>query len=255
MINFTNNLRIRYKALLALAILPFLFSGVSSALASDSDSDIEQVRNKLVEMIPQAQDAEIVASPADGVYRVLLQGSYVYAHVVGDLVLLGELFDATKKVNLGDQATGELISKKIKAVSTDKMIVFGDKKSDRHITVFTDIDCGYCRKLHNEVPALNAAGVEVRYLAYPRAGIGSKSYDKYVSVWCNADKQGALTDAKAGKSVDDATCENPIAESFELGRDIGVRGTPTMVFDDGTVVPGYIAAEQLLQRLGVTANN
>lgn len=253
MVNFNDNLRIKCKTFLTCLMLTFMFGTVSSAFASDDD--IKRVRDKLAEMIPQAQDAEIVASPAQGVYRVLLQGSYVYAHVVDDLVLLGELFDIEKKINLGDQATSALISDKIKAVPTDKMIVFGDKKSDRHITVFTDIDCGYCRKLHNEVPALNAAGIEVRYLAYPRAGIGSKSYDKYVSVWCNDDPQAALTDAKAGKSVKEASCENPIAESFELGREVGVRGTPTMIFDDGSVVPGYISAEQLIERLGVASTN
>ena len=118
--------------------------------------------------------------------------------------------------------------------------------------MFTDIDCGYCQKLHREIPQLTAAGIQVRYLAYPRAGIPSSSYDKYQSVWCNDDQQTALTAAKAGQSVASAECENPIAETFNLGRDVGVRGTPTMVFDDGTVVPGYVQYEQLIARLGLS---
>ena len=133
----------------------------------------------------------------------------------------------------------------------DKMIVYGPKDAKRHITVFTDIDCGYCRKLHNEMPELTAAGIQVRYLAYPRAGVGSKSHKKYVSVWCNSDQQTAMTDAKAGRDVPVASCENPVEESFELGRKVGVEGTPTIIFDDGTLTPGYLPSATLIERLGL----
>ncbi|MEO0368401.1 MAG: thioredoxin fold domain-containing protein, partial [Pseudomonadota bacterium] len=95
------------------------------------------------------------------------------------------------------------------------------------------------------------AGIQVRYLAFPRAGINSNSYNKYVSVWCNADQQTSLTAAKSGNSVEDATCENPIATNYQLGRDVGVRGTPTIIFDDGTVAPGYLPSAELIRRLGL----
>jgi len=226
----------------------------SSHAYADEQSDIEKVRAELVKMIPLASDAEIVASPMKGVYRMELQGNFAYAHVNGDFVLIGDLFDTDKKVNLGDQASGERMAKVIDGVSTDKMIVYGPKDAKRHITVFTDIDCSYCQKLHREVPQLAEAGIQVRYLAFPRAGIGSNSHKKYVSVWCNDDQQTSLTAAKSGQSVPAASCDNPVEESYKLGQQVGVRGTPTMIFDDGTVVPGYIKSTDLISRLGLAAD-
>ncbi|MBX2848290.1 MAG: DsbC family protein [Acidiferrobacterales bacterium] len=219
---------------------------------SDEASDIAAIRAELVKMIPVAQDAEITSTDVDGIYRLLVQGNYAYAYVDGDFALIGDLFNTKDKVNLGETAAAERMAGKIGELPTSKMIVYGPEKPKRYISVFTDIDCGYCRKLHLEIPQLNAAGIQVRYLAYPRAGIPSASYDKYQSVWCNDDRQTALTAAKAGETVASAECDNPIEETFNLGRNVGVRGTPTMIFDDGTVVPGYVEFNQLIERLGLS---
>lgn len=224
------------------------FASVSNA---GTEEDIAKVRAELVKMIPKAGDAEIVASPAKGVYRMEVQGNYAFAYVEGDFVLLGDLYNTVSKLNLGDQASSERMAKVIEDVGPEKMIVYGPKNAERYITVFTDIDCGYCRKLHNEVPELNAAGIQVRYLAFPRAGIGSESHKKYESVWCNDDQQTALTSAKSGKTVASASCDNPIEETYNLGQKVGVRGTPTIIFDDGTVAPGYVPAKDLIERLGL----
>ena len=156
-----------------------------------------------------------------------------------------------EQVNLSDKATNDKMIAVIDEVPTDKMIVYGPKDAKRHITVFTDIDCGFCRKLHAEVPELNEAGIQVRYLAYPRAGINSPSYNKYVSVWCNADPLQSLTDAKSGKSVPSATCDNPISDTFAIGKEVGVRGTPTIILDNGTVRPGYVSANELIELYGI----
>ncbi len=228
------------------------FASVSNAdTHAGTQADIAKVRAELTKMIPQAQDAEIVAAPAKGVYRMQIEGSYAFAYVDGDFVLLGDLYNTVDKVNLGDKANSERMATLIADVSTEKMIVFGPAEPKRYITVFTDIDCSYCRKLHNEVPELNKAGVQVRYLAFPRAGVGSDSHKKYESVWCNEDQQMALTSAKSGKSVPSASCTNPIEETYKLGREVGVRGTPTIIFDDGTVAPGYVPAEDLIKQFGL----
>lgn len=247
---FSNQLatRVARAALLSLALLS---CAAQADEQGDEQGDIEKVRAELTKMIPQAKDAEIVASPVTGIYRMQVQGNYAYAYVSGDFVLLGDLYNTKNQVNLGDQAASARMANLLKDVPTDKMIVFGPADAQRYITVFTDIDCGYCRKLHREVPELTAAGVQVRYLAFPRAGVGSESYEKYVSVWCNDDRQTALTDAKSGKSVAAASCDNPITETYNLGREVGVRGTPTIIFDDGTVTPGYIPSARLLQQLGL----
>ena len=165
---------------------------------------------------------------------------------------MGDLLDTKNQVNLGEQASNQRMVARIQEVSLDEMIRFSPNgETKRHITVFTDIDCGYCRKLHNEVPELVAAGIEVRYLAFPRAGVNSNSYNKYVSVWCNADQQSSLTSAKAGQAVEQASCENPVEANYNLGRQVGVSGTPTIIFDDGTVTPGYMPSERLIDILGL----
>ena len=130
------------------------------------------------------------------------------------------------------------------------MIVFAPEgKPSYTITVFTDIDCGYCRKLHGEMAGYNAEGIKVQYLFYPRAGEGSPSFAKAVSVWCADDRRTALTDAKAGKSIPDKTCPNPVKEHLELGEKMGVSGTPAIVLENGEMVPGYIPPKRLAAML------
>jgi len=220
--------------------------------ATNDTADIARVRKELSKMIPQVSEAEILATDAQGVYRMGLEGTYTYVYSHGDFLLLGDLYNTDLKVNVGDQVRNAQMASLIEAVPTSKMIVFGPKDAKRHITVFTDIDCSYCRKLHNEVPDLVKAGVQVRYLAFPRAGVGSGSYKKYVSVWCSDDQQDSLTTAKSGGSVPAASCDNPVTESYQLGQQVGVRGTPTIILDDGTVTPGYLPHSELLKRMGVT---
>ena len=228
-----------------------VFNFVAHAQTETEQDDIARVRAELVKMIPMAADSEIVASDAEGIYQIEIQGNYAYAHVSGDHVLIGDLLNTKDKINVGETAQSARMSSLIADVPVDQMIVFGPEKPKRYVTVFTDIDCGYCRKLHNEVPELTKAGIQVRYLAFPRAGIGSDSHKKYVSVWCNSDQQSALTTAKSGGSVPTATCDNPVSDTYQLGQKVGVRGTPTIIFDDGTIAPGYLPSDTLIERLGV----
>jgi thiol:disulfide interchange protein DsbC len=237
----------------SIATLMAVSLALSGNAYGDDKSDIEKVRAELAKMMPMASQMDIQKTDAEGVYQGELNGNYIYVHVSGDHVLVGDLLNTKTRENLGEVAAAKRLASEISSASTEDMIIFESQKKDkqegRYITVFTDIDCGYCRKLHNEVPALNEAGIDVRYLAYPRAGIGSASYKKYVSVWCNADQQDSLTRAKAGQSVAQAECDNPIAKTFNLGRRVGVRGTPTIIFDDGTLLPGYLPAAELIKRL------
>ena len=132
------------------------------------------------------------------------------------------------------------------------MIVFAPKVVKHTVTVFTDIDCPYCRRLHKEVPAMNELGIKVRYLAFPRAGVHSPSFKEAVSVWCAKNPAQALTDAKAGKKVPEVTCDNPVLQHMALGEQVGVTGTPAMVLEDGRMLPGYIPATRLAQLLNGT---
>ena len=151
------------------------------------------------------------------------------------------------------EAKRETVRKDLMAAvdSKDAWVFKPAGKTKAVVSVFTDVDCGYCRKLHAEVPRLNELGVEVRYLAYPRAGIGSASYNTIVSAWCADDRGTALTDAKAGKTIAAKTCVNPVAEQFQLGQEVGVTGTPAIVTDSGKLLPGYMPADVLAQTLGL----
>jgi thiol:disulfide interchange protein DsbC len=119
------------------------------------------------------------------------------------------------------------------------------------ISVFTDVDCGYCRKLHLEVPELNARGIEVRYLAFPRQGTTSPSFDKLVSAWCAADRNDAITRLKRGETIPRKSCANPVERQYVLGHQMGVEGTPAIIFEDGSLHPGYAPAADLAKLLGL----
>jgi thiol:disulfide interchange protein DsbC len=115
--------------------------------------------------------------------------------------------------------------------------------------VFTDIDCGYCRKLHSQIKDYDRQGIQIRYLFYPRAGMDSESARKAEAVWCAKDRHQAMSDAKRGKSVSYRRCDNPVREHYLLGQAVGVTGTPALVLENGELIPGYIPPNRLRRLL------
>ena len=205
--------------------------------------------------IPGLVIKDIQETKIKGMYQVETNsGEVLFSSADGRHFFTGDMYaiDNNTLQNLSEvKREADRISK-INTITNDQKIVFpakGERKGS--ITVFTDIDCGYCRKLHQEVPELNSMGVEVSYLAYPRAGINSESYKKYVSAWCADDKLDAMTKAKNGQPLDVKTCANPVANQYNLGREIGISGTPAIILDDGTLIPGYINAAKVGQALGI----
>ncbi|MEL0287354.1 MAG: DsbC family protein, partial [Gammaproteobacteria bacterium] len=176
----------------------------------------------------------------------------------GTFFVVGDVYQRVNQriVNLSDQRRMEDRKALLLTLDESEMVVF-DSIAERKasITVFTDIDCGFCRKLHQEVPSLNQMGVAVRYLAYPRAGVGSDSFDKIVSAWCAPDPKRALTLAKSLQPIDAKTCDNPVSDHLQLGSRMGVTGTPAIVLDNGRLVPGYLPAERLAAELGLSAGS
>jgi thiol:disulfide interchange protein DsbC len=159
------------------------------------------------------------------------------------------MIDLVHRKDLSDEVLNAVLAparmERFAALGEDKMVVFGPDDAERSITVFTDVSCPYCVKLHREVPELNEMGIRVRYVFYPRAGKGSGAYNAMVSVWCAEDQQAALTAAKFGGEVEPATCDNPVDEHLALAREFGLRGTPAIVTDSGRLIPGYAPAKQL----------
>lgn len=225
-----------------------------ASLAAVADEAPEDFREKLTALIGDRMPISAIAeTELPGVYEVTAGNRVLYASVKGDLVMVGNLFDVSRGVNVGEEKQNEitrgLAEEEIGAMSTEQMVVFSNGSAKRHITVFTDVECGYCRKLHQEVPALNAAGIEVRYMLYPV--ISERSYPNAVSVWCAEDQQTALTQAKRGQAIEPLSCDNPVDAHMEIGRKLGVRGTPFLVLDDFSVIPGYVPASDLIAQLGL----
>ena len=182
-------------------------------------------------------------------------GPLVYASEDGAFFIIGDLYAVGSEgyVNLAEQRRDRERKSALAEVSRDDMIVFpADGETRGHITVFTDTTCFYCQKLHREVPALNERGVEVRYLAYPRSGVGSDGFRQLATAWCAADPQETLTRMKNREAVDDNVCAgNSVAQQYALGQEMGVRGTPAIITPGGQMIPGYRPVDDLLSALGL----
>lgn len=239
----------------------FVYSGqavsqAASGIAQISPALEQRLTAKISAAVPQMPVESVKLGPFAGIYAVQLKGGpVVYTDAMGDLFVAGDLYriEGEKLVNLEEIQQQQLRKPRLAALDQKDMIVFpavGEKRAA--IYVFTDVDCGYCRKLHREVPALNRAGVEVRYLAYPRAGIHSDSYQKLVHAWCADDSREALTRLKNGIDIPSENCrDNPVARQYQLGMEIGVKGTPAIFLESGEAVSGYRPSDALLEILGL----
>ncbi|MCK5876235.1 MAG: thioredoxin fold domain-containing protein [Candidatus Marithrix sp.] len=195
-------------------------------------------------------EIKLSSTPIKGIYEALIGSEVIYLSGDGKYLIMGEIRDLSTGKNITDNKLSTLRIEGIKKVNVRDMVVFAPENETKHVVhIFTDVDCPYCSKIHNEVPALNKAGIEVRYLAFPRAGIGSKTYKDMVSVWCAKDRQKAMTDVKAGEEIEKAECNNPVADQYKLGQSIGISGTPALILSDGELVPGYLPAKRLINYL------
>jgi len=184
-----------------------------------------------------------------GLYEFVSGSKLYYVSEDGESFIEGSLIDVKNNQDLTAARLGEARVGELGKVGVDNMLVFKPKKTKHVVYVFTDIDCGYCRKLHSEMDQYLNAGIEVRYLFFPRAGLNSDSYNKAVAVWCAKDRQAALTKAKKGEGIEMKQCDNPVQAHMKLGEDFGASGTPMLVTEKGTIIPGYVNAVSLAQGL------
>ena len=219
---------------------------------------ISEMKAFLTSKLPGIVIEDIGVSPLPGYYEVYFGNEILYVSASGKYVVTGNIImmDEEPPANLTQQSKDwrkerEAPSRAavLSQIEDKDLIVYKAEHEKHSITVFTDVDCGYCRKLHKEIPQLNSLGITVRYMAFPRAGLGSDSYNKMVSVWCAADKTKAMDDAKLRRSFQEASCENPIAQHFQYSQNLKLSGTPAVLSESGVILGGYVSASELFKRL------
>jgi len=228
-------------------ILLFGFFVSSSALAEDALK--EELNSAISRFLPDVEIDSIQPTPIEGLYQILIGSEVIYMTRDGGYVVKGEILDINERRNLTEDVRAGSRVKLLKAIKKDEYIEFTGENAHDAIYVFTDIDCGYCRKLHRDVPELNARGISVRYLAYPRAGVESAAGQEMSSVWCSDDRQKALTAAKNRERVEAKSCDDPVAEQYALGQKMGVRGTPSIYLQNGRNLPGYMPPDEIQKQL------
>lgn len=227
-------------ALALAAAAPLVFG--QAAPKSDARADIA----RRLDIKPE----EIRPSPIPGLYEVHSGAEVGYVSTDGRYYVDGDVFDMQTRDNLTERRRQQGRLLLLERVPDADTIVFAPRGPIRHtVTVFTDVDCAYCRRLHQEIDELNRLGIRVRYLAYPRSGPDTDSWRKAEAVWCSADRRDALTRAKRGANVKAPRCEAPIAAHYALGREIGIRGTPGIITERGEYIAGYMPAAQLAGHL------
>ena len=234
-----------FKDRYCLALLLLLWSLGGAAEERDVGSAIDKIYQSLGELLETLERKDISPTPVAGLYEVMLGARVFYVSADGRYLIQGKMTDLETGEDLTEAKVSKARKKAVDAVGEENMIIFGPADARHTITVFTDIDCGYCRKLHSQMKDYNKQGIRIRYLFYPRAGMDSESARKAVAVWCSKDRKKAMSKAKQGKPVEYRECDNPVKEHYLLGQTVGVSGTPALVLENGELVPGYIPPKRL----------
>ena len=229
--------------------LTFLLLFAVAQLMAEEKATTDLLKTRLSELIPGAKPDSIKQSPVEGLYEVAYGAQIFYLSADGRYVLRGNLIDVQERTNLTENAKAAIRGSILNSMDESQMIVYEPENTRHTVTIFTDIDCPYCRRLHAEMGELNDLGIKVRYLAFPRTGVDTPSYHSAVSVWCAKNPADAMTRAKNGEKVEPNTCENPVKDHMALGDELGVTGTPAICLEGGEVIPGYRPATELAMAL------
>lgn len=239
---------------LAVAAAPADAQDKAARPAAAKTSVPADVRARVVAKLPGAKAEDVAPSPVPGLYEITVGGQIAYVSGDGKYLLSGNVYDLDTQVNLTASRRNAVRAKALAAVKDDEAIVFGPASSRMTVTVFTDIDCGFCRRFHSQIAEINKAGVRVRYMMFPRTGPGTESWRKAESVWCAKDRRDALTRAKKGEELKTKTCADAesIKTQWALGEDMGVEGTPAIFTQTGDYIGGFLTPAQLVQTIQET---
>ena len=273
------NLKVRKKFMKLCRFFFFAFAAISSLVILPFAGAVEltpqqeppqQSKRELAEVyppqtikfileqkLPGIEISGVTQSPLGGFYQAYYSGQLLYVSTDGRFILNGTLLElgdtiidhTATAMRLKDAEQAPARKSVIAAIDEQEMVIFKAADEKFKLTVFTDVDCAYCRKLHRDMASLNDAGITVRYLAFPRAGIGSSAYDKLVSIWCATDRQKAMNEAKLNRKFTAMTCANPVAKHYQLTRDFDLSGTPALILEDGELISGYVPHDKLLAHM------
>jgi thiol:disulfide interchange protein DsbC len=240
-----------FKRFIQIAVVaaPVLLYG-ASALAVDADPQLEDVRAKVSSMFESIDPEHVNPSPIDGWYTVQKGSIVAYISADGRYLLQGDLIDLDLQVNLTEQSRSDARRELVATLKDEEAILFSPAKTEYSVTVFTDVDCTYCRKLHSQIDEYLGRGIEVRYVLYPRNGPASRAWSTSEDVWCAKDRNRALTAAKLGRTFETSKCDaSMISKHYALGQGVGLNGTPAIILEDGTLIGGYLPPAALRARL------
>lgn len=226
---------------------------------ADEKDELQRVKKLIETNIPNIDIASIEKSKMPGIYEILSSGKILYVSEDGNYLISGKLFAIDKGIK---DLTSESMKRfdavnlpkrrdTLSSVSEDDMIVFKADNEKHRVTVFTDVDCGYCRKLHKEMDNYNELGITVQYMGFPRAGLGSGSHKKLQTVWCAKDQKAAMNRAKIDREFGTDTCNDPLAEHYKIVKEFGLTGTPAIILRSGQLIAGFVEADGLLEIIEV----
>jgi thiol:disulfide interchange protein DsbC len=223
---------------------------VTATSAFADDAELRLVQEKVGSLFSEIKPEHVAESPVAGWYTIRKGAIVAYISADGRYLMQGDIIDLDRQVNLSESSRNDSRRDMMSSYPEDQMIVFTPKEKLHSVAIFTDIDCTFCRRLHSQIDEYMANGIEIRYLLYPRNGPTSASWTKAEEVWCADDRQEALTEAKQDKNFPTHECDSSVvSKHYAMGQDVGLRGTPAIVLEDGTLVSGYLPPDQLLQAL------
>lgn len=225
---------------------------VSMPIQADDEvsAELQKVRDTVSEKFAQINPDDVFESPIDGWFTVRKGAIIAYISADSRYLLQGDLIDLETNANLSEKARNDARAIMMSAVSDEEVIIFTPDEVEHTVSVFTDIDCTFCRRLHAQIDQYMEQGIKIRYFLYPRNGPTSASWAKAENVWCANDRNEALTLAKLDQEFPTHTCDASIVSThYAIGQDVGLRGTPAIVLDDGTLFSGYLPPEKLKQAI------
>jgi thiol:disulfide interchange protein DsbC len=215
----------------------------------DKAAALERVRQSLDLLLPDITPQTISPTAVTGLYEVVFDGRVAYVSADGRYLIQGEIFDLETQQSITQPRLNAVSLAAVEAIGEGRMMVFAPEKIKHTVTLFTDIDSAFSRKIHRELDSYMRLGIKLRYLFFPRAGVGSPSYTKAVTVWCSADPKQALNLAITGQVLEERACPNPVQQHLALGKQLGISGVPALMLENGEMLPGYVAAEGLSEIL------